>query len=787
MGTAGWMAAKRFLQGALCGLLVLAALSAEDSAWLEKKEHLYAVVPNFAALGGGRRVPVKSRVECEDSCSLHKTCVAFNYRAGDRRCVWTAKTVTLNSKWKFFIKKTKMNDMGQMVPTGKYHALDMVGFLDPKSADEKTGLFVKKIVSASQCRSFCNYQKVCGGYSWREQDNACVLANDSVRYDPDFSWYSKQENSKPVTLELGEDSSSGTTAQGKKKSKKIDNAKRKVAKNIKKMSKAVKSQKKVASRTKTVMSKLKKKVSAMAAPQKSAKKSSAAALKVAHKANKQALKAHGQWKEATNHVTKARFEMARNVNKAGEKGFREGKKAGKKIRAKLRKKEKAKLSKAEAATKKMRNEVAKKADALTNKLVQKMQQDTKKATAKTTAAKANKAKAGNSKSKMSKAQTSKAQKGKSLKKVAKVKKKVAKVAAKKKAKAKKKAVKKKAAVKKVAAKLAKAAPKQKAALKKKLAKAKASAKKAKKVVAKKKVAAKKTSVQAKKEAKKAKAGTSEARSPKLKPAAIVKKEEAKISNIAKAASISTPQAKKALRVALAKEKAALSKELRANFKASAMAAQQEADKAAAAERLTAKLDAEAHLLKKKPSLQSQKLKWEEVNANAKKAYEAAQEKLAELKRLNSPEDPKSKAYSKAHKFLSSVVQKAERKVQKLRQEYHRSTVTLSKIWTKISKHADQEASKKQKNYSTLKAKQAQVESANSRDGKMQGLYNSALEHYQHKQLKAKLRNGVKKHSVKLLPGALPVLGGLGESKGEDQSQEPIANKDMRIDIPAHQH
>jgi len=397
---------------------------------------------------------------------------------------------------------------------------------------------------------------------------------------------------------------------------------------------------------------------------------------------------------------------------------------------------------------------------LTNKLVQKMQKDTKTATAKTTAAKAKQAKAANSKSKTSKAQTSKAQKGKSSKKVAKKK---AKKAAK---------VKKKAKVKKAA--------KQKA-----VAKAKAIKKKLQKKAEKK--APTKGSVQAKKEAKKTKAGASKARSAKLKPAAIVKKEEAKISDIAKAPSISTPQAKKALRVALAKEKAALSKQLRANFKASAMAAQQEADKAAAAERLTAKLDAEAHLLQKKPSLQAQKLKWEEVNVNSKKAYEAAQEKLAELKRLNSPEDPKSKAYSKAHKLLSSVVKKAERKVQKLRQEYHRSTVTLSKIWTKISKHADQEASKKQKHYSTLKAKQAQVESANSRDGKMQGLYNSALEHYQHKQLKATLQNRVKKHSVKLLPGALPVLGGLGESKGEDRSQGPVANEDMRTNIPAHRH
>lgn len=238
-----------------------------------------------------------------------------------------------------------------------------------------------------------------------------------------------------------------------------------------------------------------------------------------------------------------------------------------------------------------------------------------------------------------------------------------------------------------------------------------------------------------------------------------------------------------MKEAITKEKMALSSELRANFKADAMAQQKEAEGAASAERLASKLKAEAELLKHQSSLKAQKERWEAINNKRKIEYEAAQKRLDNLQTLHSPEDPNSANYRKAHAFLAKVTQKAKIAVEHARKAYHHSTVQLSKVWQTMSNHADRNAAKKAAHYKGMKKKlqnqKAKMTTQSSRDRTMQKAYDATMAHAKHAELKARL-NGRAVHAVKLLPGAMPALGGLGEDATADVTAD--VSVDVRGDV-----
>jgi len=149
----------------------------------------YTVIPNFVVSHLAKKVEVKSRVGCENVCDQHRTCRSFSYRAGDKRCLWSEEALKYHSQWTFFMKITKMNDMGQMKPTGEYKRFDNIYF------NEKG--WRKVVAGKAGCQDLCNKMNKCGSYSYREMNNMCLLSDDAVRYDTDFNYYERENLPKP--------------------------------------------------------------------------------------------------------------------------------------------------------------------------------------------------------------------------------------------------------------------------------------------------------------------------------------------------------------------------------------------------------------------------------------------------------------------------------------------------------------------------------------------------------------------------------------------------------------
>lgn len=166
---------------------------ADGDAKLEKKMNMgvggYQVIPNFMVSHGAKKVEVNNREGCENVCDQHKDCHSFSYRAGDKRCFWSTYALHYDSKFAFFMKITKMDDMGRMKATGKYKRFDNIAY------HEKGW---RKLVSdQSGCEDLCNKMNRCGAYSYREYDQLCMMSGDSVKFDTDFTYY--ERNMPPPT------------------------------------------------------------------------------------------------------------------------------------------------------------------------------------------------------------------------------------------------------------------------------------------------------------------------------------------------------------------------------------------------------------------------------------------------------------------------------------------------------------------------------------------------------------------------------------------------------------
>merc|ERR1711988_54895 len=139
--------------------------------------------PNFMVSHRSFKVEVKSREGCRNVCKQHDSCRSFSYRAGDKRCYWPKEALHYDSQFVFYMKMTKMNDMGQMKPTGQYKRFDNFAY--------KEKGWQKIVASMPGCRDLCNKMDKCGSFSWREKDTLCLLSDSSVRYDTDFDYYER--------------------------------------------------------------------------------------------------------------------------------------------------------------------------------------------------------------------------------------------------------------------------------------------------------------------------------------------------------------------------------------------------------------------------------------------------------------------------------------------------------------------------------------------------------------------------------------------------------------------
>lgn len=140
-------------------------------------------VPNFVVAHRSFKVEVKSRIGCQNVCQQHDSCRSFSYRAGDKRCLWSKEALKYDSKFVFYMKVTKMNDMGKMIPTGQYKRFDNFAYREKG--------WQKIVAGMAGCRDFCNKMEKCGSFSFREQDTMCLLSDDSVKYDTDWNYYER--------------------------------------------------------------------------------------------------------------------------------------------------------------------------------------------------------------------------------------------------------------------------------------------------------------------------------------------------------------------------------------------------------------------------------------------------------------------------------------------------------------------------------------------------------------------------------------------------------------------
>merc|ERR1712072_25571 len=113
----------------------------------------YVSIPNFVVSHRSHRVEVKSRVGCENVCNQHRNCHSFSYRAGDKRCMWSEEALRYDSKFAFFMKISKMDDMGQMKPTGKYKRFDSLVY--------KEKGWRKLTAGQTDCQDLCNKMNKC--------------------------------------------------------------------------------------------------------------------------------------------------------------------------------------------------------------------------------------------------------------------------------------------------------------------------------------------------------------------------------------------------------------------------------------------------------------------------------------------------------------------------------------------------------------------------------------------------------------------------------------------------
>merc|ERR1712072_327925 len=151
----------------------------------------YVSIPNFVVSHRSHRVEVKSRVGCENVCNQHRNCHSFSYRAGDKRCMWSEGALRYDSKFAFFMKISKMDDMGQMKPTGKYKRFDSLVY--------KEKGWRKLTAGQADCQDLCNKMNKCSSYSYREFDNLCLMSDDGVKYDTDFTYYEREHPPRAKT------------------------------------------------------------------------------------------------------------------------------------------------------------------------------------------------------------------------------------------------------------------------------------------------------------------------------------------------------------------------------------------------------------------------------------------------------------------------------------------------------------------------------------------------------------------------------------------------------------
>lgn len=145
----------------------------------------YQEIRNFmvAPKKTSEKAEVRSREGCQSICDERADCHSYSYRAGDRRCIWSKEALTYTSRSSFYMKGTKMDDSGQMKPTGKYKQFENLHY-SPKGWEKLTADW-------QGCKRLCDKMDRCGAFTYRNFDSVCQLAGDSVKYDTDFNYYER--------------------------------------------------------------------------------------------------------------------------------------------------------------------------------------------------------------------------------------------------------------------------------------------------------------------------------------------------------------------------------------------------------------------------------------------------------------------------------------------------------------------------------------------------------------------------------------------------------------------
>jgi hypothetical protein len=199
----------------------------------------YNKIANFVVSHRSHKVAVKSRYGCENVCEQHDNCKSFSYRPGDKRCLWSEEALHYDSRFAFFMKITKMDDMGRMKPTGEYKRFDSIAY--------KENGWRKVVVEQPGCKDLCNKMNRCGAFSWREFDKLCLLADDSIKYDTDFDYYERNKlASKGTEVKVTRvlPPKAAIAKETKKLKSTVKQEKKKIKAADKKVKKAVKSDKK---------------------------------------------------------------------------------------------------------------------------------------------------------------------------------------------------------------------------------------------------------------------------------------------------------------------------------------------------------------------------------------------------------------------------------------------------------------------------------------------------------------------------------------------------------------
>jgi len=147
----------------------------------------YATIPNFVFRHMAEEFTVPDASHCETTCSNNKDCRSFSYKQETETrglCVWSLMSMQYRVGWSFHSKTRELDAFGVWHHTDKFRSFPGLMFQEP-------GYTIHRDTSEVQCQKLCIEDVKCKSFSTNDEKQQCILGDNGVHYDNDFTYYEK--------------------------------------------------------------------------------------------------------------------------------------------------------------------------------------------------------------------------------------------------------------------------------------------------------------------------------------------------------------------------------------------------------------------------------------------------------------------------------------------------------------------------------------------------------------------------------------------------------------------